>query len=102
MEDKMEDFLKEYYSFKQYAEEQQITANDAETIQLFAIFRKDKRSNEINGKKTNGDQTATEKQKAYIKSIYEKNGITFDEQEIQRLTKKQASEIINSLKSVTN
>lgn len=104
----MESFLKEYNTFKQYADQQNITTSEAETTQLFAIFRKDERTNRImemrngsnkeNKTTDNGEQPATEKQKTYVKNIYEQNGISYNEEEMQKLTKNQASEIINSLK----
>ncbi len=104
----MENFLKEYGTFKQFAQQQQISNSEPETIQLFAIYRKDERTDSIMGIRnginkenkttSNGEQSATDKQKAYIKSIYEKNGVAYNEDDIQKLTKRQASEIINSFK----
>ncbi len=103
MEEKMENFIKEYGTFKQFAVEQKITNNEPETIQLFAIFRKDERTNEImertNGSNKNGEAAATEKQKSYIRSIYTQKGMEFKEEDMDKLTKKEASRIINSLRA---
>ena len=98
MDSKMENFLKEYNTFRRYAEQQQTSENEATTLQLFAIFRKDERSNEINGKRADADQPATERQKAYIKSIYARNGVQFTEESVNKLTKREASKVINSFK----
>ncbi len=97
MDEKMESFLKEYNAFRLYAEEQQISSSEPTTLQLFAIFRKDERGNSINGRRMDS-QPATEKQKAYIRGICEQNGVKFAEEEIEKLTKKGASDIINSFK----
>ena len=100
----MENFLKEFGAFKQFAQKEQISIDGAETVNLFAIYRKDERSNDIMANKNsslrmNGDQPATDKQKAYIRNIYEQNGIEHKVDDLQKLTKRQASEIIESLKN---
>jgi hypothetical protein len=38
----------------------------------------------------------TDKQKKYIKDIYEQNGIEFDEEQINSMTRREASELISS------
>jgi len=44
----------------------------------------------------NGEPLITERQKAYIKAIYAENGIDYDEEELDSMTRKEASEIISS------
>lgn len=77
-----EEFWNEFAEFIA-AKSEDISLDNAELIQLFAIYRKDKRTDRING---NGEQ-ATEKQKAFLKRL----GVEFDPQ----LTKEEASELID-------
>jgi hypothetical protein len=95
MDKNIEDFIKEYSVFKKFAEQQRIN-NESTILQLFAIYRKDKRSKNIES--INNNQSATEKQKAYVKKIYEINGKNYNEEDLQKLTKKEASNIIESFK----
>jgi len=46
--------------------------------------------------KANGEPQITEKQKAYLKAIYEQNGIEYDEEQVSSLTRREASELISS------
>jgi len=46
--------------------------------------------------KPNQELPITDKQKAYIKDIFEQNGIDYNEEEISDMTRKEASELISS------
>jgi hypothetical protein len=57
---------------------------------------KDRATSDYTPAKSNGEPTITEKQKAYLKEIYEQNGIEYDEEQVSSMTRKEASELISS------
>jgi len=96
MKDKTKVFLREYKTFRDYAQKHQIP--DAEIPQLFAIFRKDERSAEINGFRNHDNGMVTSRQKAYIKRLTDNNGESkFTDEYIEGLSKEGASKLIDML-----
>ena len=111
MSGKIESFIREYKAFKEFATSEQLTERGAELIQLFAIHRKDERSNgffekrqipagPIHTRRTlpNDGRPITESQKAYIRDLLRTNGVECDDGKIESMTKEEASEFIDSLK----
>jgi len=102
MKDKTKVFLREYKAFRQYALNQQIP--ETEIPQLFAIYRKDNRTAEINGFRShdNGNM-ATARQKAYIKRLTGNNGEgRLTDEYINSLSKQEASKLIDNLRGGDN
>jgi hypothetical protein len=101
--DKKTSFLEDYKAFKESAQELRIT--NEEILHLFAIYRKDGRTESIrswnggSGKPAQDAEkaeTITEKQKSYIKSICEAKQMPFNEMLFNNMTKIEASKWIDS------
>jgi len=76
------------------------TVNDVAT--LYAIYRKDLKANRINSNcnKSNSDpgkEPATERQKHYLMDLAYKKGLCITQRELDRMTREQASKIIDTL-----
>jgi hypothetical protein len=101
--DKQSSFLEDYKAFKKSAQDLQIT--NEEVLHLFAIYRKDGRTESIrswNGGIRKAEQegqnpeTITDRQKNYIKSICEAKQMPFSEMLFDSMTKIEASKWIDS------
>ena len=57
---------------------------------------KSRATNDYRPARANSEPPITEKQKAYIKGIYEEHGIDCDEEQISSMTRREASELISS------
>lgn len=91
----LKEFTEQFRSFKDTAAS--LISNEENLITLFAIFRKDARTEKIQPK-NNGDQPATEKQKRFVKSLLKGKPIA-DTLDVEKMTKKEASDWITKLRS---
>jgi hypothetical protein len=97
--DKITEFLEEYKTFKEKAQGHKLTNDEIQF--LFAVYLKNLRENmrfQKGGLPDKKTETipATDKQKSYIKDIYQAKNIPFTEEQINGLTKQEASQLINN------
>ncbi len=95
----IEDFVAEYATFEKSLKSAVGQISEEQLVTLYAIFRKDARTDRLNG---NGhspvfDQLATEKQKAVINNLISRKRIELDPSvpSVDKLTKRQASRILS-------
>lgn len=95
------EFVEQYRAFKDKAKP--IVEKEENLVTLFAIFRKDSRTEKIQPKNNNGDQPATEKQKRYLKGLLTKaskeGDVEIQSIDVDKLTKAEASGLIEQLRS---
>jgi len=102
--DSKKEFVEEFKEFNDELQEAGIEATVEQAVNLFAIFRKDLRTERINGEKddievnsTTEGQQATEKQKHFLKRLADERGIDISEDELDSMTKHEASQRITDL-----
>ncbi|MGC9085776.1 MAG: hypothetical protein ACP5IT_06310 [Thermoproteota archaeon] len=96
------EFLAEFKRFCEELRDTGIEVKDEQAINLFAIYRKDIRANNMNSKKIDnkageGAKLATEKQRKLIENLAKEKGLRISQEEMDSLSKKQASRLIDKL-----
>lgn len=96
------EFVKEFSEFYAQVMKQGIEATLNDVATLYAIYRKDLRTDRLNGNysEVNSQQQeepATDKQKKYLMDLAYKKGVCITQKELDRMTREQASETIDTL-----
>ena len=98
-------FLRDYRKFKAYATKESITSTEAETVQLFAIYRKDLKTEELmqrSGARTfarGRSPAATNRQLAYLANLLEERGKKYKTKDLYAMTMQEASRQIDELRN---
>jgi len=97
------EFVKDFSEFYAEVRKEGIEATVKEVANLYAIYRKDLRTdrlNDDNRSESNGDpckEPATERQKQYLMDLAYKKGFCITQIELDRMTREQASKTIDTL-----
>lgn len=102
------EFVKEFSEFYIEARKEGIEAAMSDIATLYAIYRKDLRTEKlikkahINNFNKNkpadpGKEPTTERQKNYLMDLAYKNGVCITQKELDRMTREKASKTINTL-----
>jgi len=95
----IEEFVAEYVTFEKSLKSAVGQISEEQLVIPYAIFRKDARTDKINGSGCPSvfDQPATEKQKNTIQSLINRKRIELDPfvSQVDKLTKKQVSRILS-------
>ena len=103
--DGKKEFVEEFKEFSDELQDAGIDTTVEQAVNLFAIFRKDLRTERINGDEfikeneivTESSELATEKQKQFLKKLADERGIDISEIEIDSMSKQEASKQITDL-----
>ena len=92
------EFLAEFKRFCEELRDAGIEAKEEQAINLLAIYRKDLRANNMNNDKARqGARPATQRQKKLIQNLASEKGVRISQEEIDGLSKKQTSRLIDRL-----
>ena len=108
------EFVKEFGEFCAEFKRSGIDATTEDVATLYAIYRKDLRADRFNNKKNGrksdraiengnksnedpGKEPATERQKHYLMDLAYEKGLCITQKELDRMTREQASETIDTL-----
>jgi adenine-specific DNA methylase len=94
------EFVKDFSEFYKEIRRTRVNATAKEVTTLYAIYRKDLRANRLNNKNAKlnaGEQMTTEKQKNYLLDLAEEKGMRLTEQDVDKMTREQASKTIDAL-----
>jgi len=108
------EFVKDFSEFYAEIRKEGIEVAVKDIATLYAIYRKDLRTDRINGKKNNaerncygpndiqkpddpGKEPATERQKHYLMDLAYKKGLCITQRELDKMTREQASRTIDAL-----
>jgi len=94
------EFVAEYADFEKSLKSVVGQIPEEQLVTLYAIFRKDARTDRVNGNgyKSELDPPATEKQKAAIKGLVNRKGMD-PSISVDKMTKKEASKILSAVYS---
>ncbi|VVB74017.1 Uncharacterised protein [uncultured archaeon] len=100
-EKEIEEFVAEYATFEKSLKAKMSQIPYEQLVTLYAIFRKDARTDRVNGNgyKSQADQPATEKQIATIEGLIKRGRVKFDPSlpPVSALTRKQASDVLSAV-----
>ena len=96
----VKEFLAEFKRFCEELRDMGIEAKDEQATNLFAIYRKDIRANNMNSDKAvarQGARLATQRQRELIENLARERGLRIPQEEMDSLSSRQASKLIDRL-----
>ena len=94
------EFVKDFIEFNSEMKKNSSDLETGDITMLYAVYRKDLRANKLNNNsfKSNAtEQMATDKQKQYLLNLAKAKKAKLSEEDINKMTRKQASKAIDVL-----
>ena len=93
------EFVNDFIEFNSEIQRTDSGLENSDITMLYAVYRKDIRANRLNNgvNPSTDKQMATEKQKRYLMNLAKTKGAKLTEDDINKMTRKQASKAIDTL-----